>query len=890
VTEKTRILVVDDDPDILEATARLLHLGGYEVIRSPAGKACLTEARKHLPHLILLGAAVPGTSGAEICARLKKDPALRYAFVVLLSGSQTPSEDLADALEIGADGYIARPISDRELLARVQSIDRIRRTEEALRASEERYRDLYDHAPVPYFSIRAGDGSIRNCNQAAEGLLGFSRQELLRMKVFEMYAPGPQGQDRAREIFALFKDGKSVRHAELQMRHKKGHPVWIDLSIEPFRNKDGTIIESRSVAIDITERKLFEDKLRKLSQAVEHSPASVVITDAEGTIEYVNPKFVRLTGYSASEAIGQNPRILKSGRHPPEYYQEIWGTIGRGKEWRGEFYNKKKSGDFYWEYASISPIKDDQGIITNYVAVKEDITDRKQTEEALFKTEETAKAILNASMEAALLMDTHGILLACNDTACRRLGGSTDDLIGQNVYELLPLEVARERKRFVQDALRTGKPVRFEDDHGGRWLYHCIYPVFGVDGEVTRIALYDHDITEIKEAEETIRRAHDLLEQRVVERTAELVQANEQLRREMEEREQAEEALRISERKYSTLVENSLTGIFLLRDGKFVFANQKLAEILGYARDELLGMDSLELAHPEDRDLVRDIRGKRIRGEDAPSEYETRVLKKTGETIWIRRRATLTEYNGRPAILGTIVDITERKRVEEELRKSERELRGLSSQLLNAQEEERKRIAWELHDTIAQNLVSIQLALGQKLDQMGEAEAPPGISLEDILHMVQDSVSEVRRIMAALRPSILDDLGIRSTIDWHCREFQKMHPHIHLEKQIPAREEEIPDELKIVIFRILQEALTNVAKHSKATVATISLTKSPGSLELMVADTGSGFDQEAIPRDEKRSWGMGLSSMRERTELSGGTFAIASVPGEGTTVRASWPV
>jgi PAS domain S-box-containing protein len=362
------------------------------------------------------------------------------------------------------------------------------------------------------------------------------------------------------------------------------------------------------------------------------------------------------------------------------------------------------------------------------------------------------------------------------------------------------------------------------------------------------------------------------------------------LRREIKERKQAEGALRISERKYSTLVENSLTGIFLVQDGKFVFTNQKFAEILGYEREELLGMDSLKLAHPEERESIRDIREKRIRGEEAPAEYETRVLKKDGETIWIRRRATSSEYNGKPAVLGTIVDITERKHVEEELRTSEKELRSLSSKLLNAQEEERKRIAWELHDTTAQNLVSIQLALGQKLDQMGEAKAPAGISLENILAMVQDSISEVRRIMAALRPSILDDLGIRSTIDWHCREFQKIHPQIELKKLILVQEKEIPQALKIVIFRILQEALHNVAKHSHASFVDITLQKAGETLELTIADNGGGFDKDAVRMTEERSWGMGLSSMKERTELSGGTFEIESASGNGTKVQASWPV
>lgn len=141
-----------------------------------------------------------------------------------------------------------------------------------------------------------------------------------------------------------------------------------------------------------------EEELRKLSRAVEQSPATVVITDTRGNIEYVNPKFTNLTGYSFKEALGNNPRILKSGEQPSEFYSEMWKTISAGETWRGEFHNKKRNGDLYWESASISPILDDNGTVTHYIAVKEDITERKEAQEALFISEEKLR-IRNHQME-----------------------------------------------------------------------------------------------------------------------------------------------------------------------------------------------------------------------------------------------------------------------------------------------------------------------------------------------------------------------------------------------------------------------------------------------------------------------------------------------------------
>jgi diguanylate cyclase (GGDEF)-like protein/PAS domain S-box-containing protein len=134
---------------------------------------------------------------------------------------------------------------------------------------------------------------------------------------------------------------------------------------------------------EIAERKQTEEELRKLSRAVEQSASSIIITDLEGTIEFVNPAFCKTTGYLYEEVIGKTPRIIKSGRHSPEFYQKLWETISKGVIWQGEFVNKRKNGEIYWEYGSISPVKNQEGHVTHYVCVKEDITDLKQIEAAL---------------------------------------------------------------------------------------------------------------------------------------------------------------------------------------------------------------------------------------------------------------------------------------------------------------------------------------------------------------------------------------------------------------------------------------------------------------------------------------------------------------------------
>ncbi|MBW2121286.1 MAG: GAF domain-containing sensor histidine kinase [Deltaproteobacteria bacterium] len=228
-------------------------------------------------------------------------------------------------------------------------------------------------------------------------------------------------------------------------------------------------------------------------------------------------------------------------------------------------------------------------------------------------------------------------------------------------------------------------------------------------------------------------------------------------------------------------------------------------------------------------------------------------------------------------------EIRERKLAERALRDSERQLRRLSSELLSAQEKERKRIAAELHDSIGQTLAALKFRM-ESLVQLASQEVTGHLtdSLTSLISMVQAAIEEVRRIQSDLRPSILDDLGIVATIGWFCRESQRTYPEIRIEQDITVQEDQVPDIVKTVIFRVLQEALNNVTKHSRADAVRLSLRKTRGSLELVVQDNGRGFDVQTTNK------GLGLVSMKERIELSGGKFSVRSTRAKGTLIRATW--
>ena len=225
------------------------------------------------------------------------------------------------------------------------------------------------------------------------------------------------------------------------------------------------------------------------------------------------------------------------------------------------------------------------------------------------------------------------------------------------------------------------------------------------------------------------------------------------------------------------------------------------------------------------------------------------------------------------------------KKAENALKESESQVTNLTSQLLLAEEKERKRIARELHDGLGQSLSAIAFNVRSTLERVGDKVKTGFESLEAIMQIIQQSLDEVRRIGMNLRPALLDDLGLLPTLGWFVREYQNTDPSIRVEKKTEIEETQVPDPLKAVIYRILQEAMNNTAKHSKANLVSISLMKTKdGRMELVIEDNGIGFHMESIKK------GLGLGSMRKRAELSGGSFDIESVKGKGTVIRASWPI
>jgi PAS domain S-box-containing protein len=262
-----------------------------------------------------------------------------------------------------------------------------KRAQAALQESEARFKRLAENAPDVLYRHRLRPSPrTEYISPAVHALAGHSPDEFyadpdLISRVIHPDDRHLLGEAERGEI----PSGKPVL---VRWLRPDGATLWTEIRNVLVRDEQGTMVALEGIARDVTERILAEGTVRRLSAAVEQSPVAIVITDTDGTIEYVNPAFTRQTGYSGDEARGKNPRILKSGHHPKEFYAELYATIRDGREWRGEMLNRKKSGELYWESASISPIVDEQGRTTHYLAVKEDVTQRKKDEEDLRRAQD----------------------------------------------------------------------------------------------------------------------------------------------------------------------------------------------------------------------------------------------------------------------------------------------------------------------------------------------------------------------------------------------------------------------------------------------------------------------------------------------------------------------
>jgi PAS domain S-box-containing protein len=465
------------------------------------------------------------------------------------------------------------------------------------------------------------------------------------------------------------------------------------------------------------------EQVIKLTRAVEQSPASVMITDSRGRIEYVNPRFSVVTGYESREVIGQNPRLLKSGSHPPEFYRGLWETIAAGRLWHGEMHNRKKDGELFWESVSISPITNQDSTVTHYVAVKEDITARKQADAALRAERDRAQRYLDVAGVIIVALDVHGEVTLLNRRGGELLGYREAELLGRNWFDRCVPAGAR------ADAMATFRKL--------------------MAGELAPVEYYENAVLARDGAEPIIAWHNTLLRDEAGNITGTLSSGED-----VTDMRRTEAALRESEESFRALAENAQDGI-MIATGEHgnVYVNRRAELITGYTRAELLTRSFWDLARPDDRPMLESIYRRRLDGEPGPEHYETSITRKDGITVPLELSSARTVWRGQAGLIRIVRDTSERKRADAMLADRERRLAVLIQQM--------PAVLWTT-DSGLRFTSSVGAGLGQMGLKPGQVV---GMSLFDYFKTGDaghPSIAAHRRALAGEHASYVVELGGRA--------------------------------------------------------------------------------------------------------------------------------
>lgn len=385
------------------------------------------------------------------------------------------------------------------------------------------------------------------------------------------------------------------------------------------------------------------DAFSGLIAAVDQATDCIVITDSSGTIEYVNPAFTAITGYSKEEAVGRNPRFLQSGRQPAAYYEELWNTILAGQVWHGRLTNRRKDGSYYEEEMRITPVRDANGGVTGYIAVKHDVTEKQAREDA----QALLATIVEASEDAIFTYTPGGLILTWNRGAESIFGYSGEEVAGKPLAMLVAPERLPLLPKFSERLLRGGAVSQYET------------LLVRKDGKTIHVSVSGCAIRD----------------------SSDEVTAVSVIVRDVSERFNAGQRLQQSERRFREVFENAPVGVYVTGpDGRYLQVNAAFSRMVGYSEKELLAMSWLELSHPDDLAFAIETKRRLWESADGQVEVEGRSIHRNGNVVWGRMNiALIRDENGNPLhSVIHVVDITERKRADDVLRESEERFRNMA--------------------------------------------------------------------------------------------------------------------------------------------------------------------------------------------------------------------
>lgn len=632
-----------------------------------------------------------------------------------------------------------------------------------------------------------------------------------------------------------------------------GVSYWETIGV-PIEDKEKRVYGAIAIARDITSRMRLEHTWNLLSSIVESTDDAIFGVSWEGIVLSWNKGAEKTYGFTQSEIIGKPVSILE----PIELRDEIIFYIDKVMRTndisRIETERIKKGGKKIIVSSTICPFVDATGRKIGISSIDRDITESKIAEEALRESELFNKTIISSVDEGIIVFDNELKYIVWNEFMEEITGTMAEEVIGAGAAEKFPDMIETGIMGKLRTALK-GEPVksvdtRYQNRVTGKmgWISNSYSPHISARGEIIGVVVIIRDITDRKESEQA------------------LVQ---------------------SELRFKELFDHMSSGVYIfeaLEEGMdFILTNfNKGGEnIEVITKEEIVGMKASEIFMKLKIKSLLDVLIK-VHITNEPEHYMLTIQKENGELNW---RDTYIYKLPSGEVVAIYDDVTERKEAEYELKVSREQMRRLANHLESAREEERKKIAFEIHDELGYALTAIKMDISWLSKKMADYDEVYLQRIKSMSELTETTLNKVRSISTQLRPSVLDHFGIAAAIDWAAKEFQK-RTAVRCKVIIYPEDIRLDENVSIAVFRIFQEALTNITRHANASRVDVSFTNNDGIIELQVKDNGKGIAKKQI--DALKS--LGLVGMREKAKSHGGTLDVSGRKGFGTTVTLTIPI
>ncbi|HEX6333811.1 MAG TPA: PAS domain S-box protein [Flavisolibacter sp.] len=757
---------------------------------------------------------------------------------------------LNNAVGIIEDGMLKRVWGSQ------RDITEAKEAESRLKESEDRFREVADSAPVMiwmsdennnivYLNKKWVDFTGKNVNEF--GPRGW--MSLVHMADLKKAKESYDAAFRQREQIVLV----------YRLKHRDGTYKFVhDVSVPRFLG-DGTFVGYIGSLVDIEDQKQKEKQLLYQATILENVSDIIITTDLGFRIRNWNKVAEKVYNLNEQEAMGRLMNEIIQFEYSGTTLEQALVDLHRDGIWKGEVRFTDDKGKERYFLHTVKYICDEAGHNIGFLDVGRDITDRKKIEQKLLKSEEFYRALFADSLDGILLMNEEGIITFSSPSVSRVLGYGVDEILGRNAFDFVHNEDLSWAFESFRREVSENPEIKFIVvrllKKNGDWLWCNVRGHNMLDNPaVNRIVVYFHD--------DTLRK-------------------------------QAREALKESEERFRSLIRDLQTGVFLAdQEGNIIMCNRALGQMLSIPEDVVVGKNVYDIMS---NDMI-DETGHQVPREKRPL---TQTLKHkitvkdrvvgvlhpvTRERCWIMVNSNpIMDAQGNIRhVVCSVMDITERKKIEQKLITGQlNHQRQLTQATIDGQEKERREIGKELHDNIGQQLTTIKLFL----DMAKTSADMQGVEMISLaVKGVNDVINEIRSISRNLVPHTLKDLGLVDSVSELVESISRMQL-LNIEFQSTGFDETyLQENQKLTLFRIIQEQLNNIVKHSEASNILLRLRSNPTEVMLDIRDDGQGFDPKVMRK------GLGFANIQNRVELFGGRSEIRSKPGNGCVLKVIMPL